>query len=102
MKNRRLIHLVAVGWALFFGACASFDREWKGAAHGPAAKTVEKDPFSGAWDGQWTSEKHRLRSGLPAGGRLRCIFTRLDNAHYRAQFRANWLIFATGYAVTFE
>jgi hypothetical protein len=58
--------------------------------------------FEGAWDGQWTSEKHRLPSGEPAGGRLRCIFTRLDDAHYRARFYANWLVFATGYESTFE
>ena len=78
------------------GGCASFDREWKAAAGKPTG-----DPFGGRWDGQWTSEKHRLPSG-PAGGRLRCILTRLDDAHYHAKFHANWLCFATGYEVTFE
>ena len=96
--KRRWIFLVLTGWALVLGGCASFNREWQGAAHRPIAKA---DPFGGRWDGQWTSEKHRLPSG-PGGGRLRCIFTRLDAAHYRAQFHANWLCFATGYAVTFE
>lgn len=99
MMGRRWFHLLLVAWVLSFGGCASFDREWKNAAHNSGAK---RDPFSGRWDGQWTSEKHRLPSGEPAGGRLRCLFTRVDDTHYRAQFHANWLCFATGYEVTFE
>ncbi len=103
MSRRRWMRLVAVGAALMLGACSSFDREWKQAAIQPApAAAGKKDPFAGAWDGQWTSEKHRLPSGQPSGGRLRCIFTRIDEAHYRAQFRANWLVFATGYETTFR
>ncbi len=102
MIGRRWIRLACFGAALLLGACSSFEREWKSAPHGSAKKTAAKaDSFGGAWDGQWTSEKHRLPSG-PAGGRLRCLFTRVDDAHYRARFHANWLCFATGYEVTFE
>jgi hypothetical protein len=36
------------------------------------------------------------------GGRLRCVLTRVDARHHRAWFRANWLTFATDYAVTLE
>lgn len=97
MNASRWVRLAALSGALLLGACSSFDREWKHAA--AAGKT---DRFAGAWDGQWTSEKHRLPSGEAAGGRLRCIFTRLDDAHYRARFHAAWLIFATGYETTFR
>lgn len=98
MTPRRWLHLAALSAALLLGACSSFDREWKSAAPARSGKT---ERFGGAWDGHWTSEKHRLPSGAPAGGRLRCLFTRIDAAHYRARFRAEWLVFATGYEVTF-
>lgn len=102
MTYRLWLHFFLAGWALLLGACSSFERDWKNAPRGSVARAGAKaDPFTGAWDGQWTSEKHRLPSG-PAGGRLRCIFTRVDDAHYRARFHANWLCFATGYEVTFE
>ncbi|MGB8169575.1 MAG: hypothetical protein WCF18_18890 [Chthoniobacteraceae bacterium] len=101
--GRRWRCLAVAGWALLLSACSSFEREWKRAPGRSAAKpaAAKADPFGGAWDGGWTSEKHRLPSG-PAGGRLRCIFTHLDDAHYRARFHADWLCFATGYEVTFE
>lgn len=102
MKGRHATLIFLAGCALAFGGCASFDRAWKDAASSPAVMAGGKErQFSGRWDGKWTSEKHRLPTG-PAGGRLRCLFTRLDDAHYRAKFRANWLCFATGYEVTFE
>lgn len=103
MRTHRWLHLAALSSALLLGACSSFDREWKAAAQRPAPTVSGKaDRFSGAWDGQWTSEKHRLPSGEAAGGRLRCIFTQIDSAHYRARFHANWLIFASGYETTFQ
>lgn len=64
--------------------------------------TRKGDAFAGAWDGVWTSEKHRMPSGKEAGGRLRCLFTREDERHYRAKFCADWLIFSTSYAATFD
>ena len=103
MSGLRWMRLAALSGALVLGACSSFDREWKHAAARPApAAAGNTDRFSGAWDGQWTSEKHRLPSGEAAGGHLRCIFTRIDDAHYRAKFHANWLVFATGYETTFR
>lgn len=99
----RWFPLLAAVCGLFLGACSSFERDWKNATRAPLTQSVPKRhaAFAGAWDGQWTSEKHRLPSG-PAGGRLRCIFTPVDDTHYRAQFHANWLCFATGYEVTFD
>lgn len=85
---------------LLLSACSSFEKEWR-TAKAPAATAARKgDPFSGAWDGQWTSAKHQLPTG-PAGGRLRCIFTKKSATQYQARFHANWLIFATGYEVDF-
>jgi len=94
----RLASLVAACGALLLGACASFDRDWQAAAARPVRAA---DRVATAWDGKWTSEKHRLPNGTAAGGRLRCIFTRQDATHYRARFHANWLCFATGYEATF-
>ena len=102
MSHRFWIRFLTLVCALALGACASFDRDWKAAAAQSGSRVQKADPFSGAWDGQWTSEKHRQRSGQPGGDRLRCIFTRLDDAHYRARFRANWLIFATNFDMTFD
>jgi hypothetical protein len=96
MTFRAGIRFATIFCALLLGACSSFDRQWKSAAH---ARTA--DPFSGAWDGKWTTEKHRQPSGASGGGRLRCIFTKIDATHYQAKFYANWLIFAGGYDVTF-
>jgi hypothetical protein len=96
------IRIIALICALSLSACASFNHEWKTAVNGSASSSAaKKDPFGGPWDGKWTSEKHRLPSG-PAGGRLRCIFTKVDERHYEAKFRANWLCFASGYVVTFD
>jgi hypothetical protein len=86
----RAILLCAV--AVFLAGCAGFDQRWA-AAPAPSAR----DPFVGRWDGRWTSEK---RPG--EGGRLRCVFTQLDARHYVADFHANWKIFASEYAATFD
>ena len=97
MNPRRLLCLALLGWALVLAGCSSFNRDFK-AASPPAATAARKaDPFSGPWDGQWKSVDHKA-----AGGRLRCLFTRVDAAHYKARFRANWLFFASGYELTFQ
>jgi hypothetical protein len=102
MKLSRLRRLAVLTGALLLGACSSFEREWKEAVARPAPVVAGRpDRFAGAWDGQWTSERHRLPSGEASGGRLRCIFTRVDDAHYRAKFYADWLIFSSGYETTF-
>lgn len=102
MTPCRWVCVAALGAALMLGGCSSFEREWKSAAHRPVAgSTARADRFAGAWDGQWTSEKHRLPSGAAAGGRLRCVFTPIDETHYRARFHADWLVFATGYEAIF-
>jgi hypothetical protein len=96
------LRLVVLAWALALGACASsFERDWKVATQGKNAGR-KGAPLSGAWDGKWTSEKHRMPSGEAAGGRLRCIFAQQDERHYRAKFCANWLTFATSYEATFD
>jgi hypothetical protein len=96
MNHRHFLPILLAVGALALGGCASFDRDWKN-----VPVVTKADPFSGRWDGVWTSAKHQQPGG-PGGGRLRCIFTRVDDAHYRAQFFANWLCFASGYTVTFE
>lgn len=102
MTSRAWIRIVIGAWALALSACASsFERDWKTAAQ-RVAVSQKGDPFGGAWDGVWTSEKHRLPSGKDAGGRLRCIFTKMDERHYQARFSAGWLIFTTNYESTFE
>ena len=100
MSIRLWTRIAVLGCALALSGCASFNRDWSQASHQAAVR--RSDPFGGAWDGQWTSEKHRLPSGDAAGGRLRCLFTRIDDRHYQARFHANWLFFATGYEVVFE
>lgn len=73
--------------------CASFERKWKGAKHSPTSQ----DEFAGRWEGWWKSVKHPDH-----GGRLRCIFTKLDGQHYRGDFRANWFVAASSYTATFQ
>lgn len=90
----RTLALVAL---LALSGCASFEREWKAEREARPAR----DAFAGRWDGRWTSAKHRTSSGF-AGGRLRCILSRMDDRHYEAKFKANWMIFASGYTVVFE
>jgi len=95
----RLLLLVGVG---ALTACSSFDSKWHGATASGATR----------WDGRWTSEKHRTSRGAPAGGRLRCVLGEVATNCFpgsqpikpgralRADFRANWLIFASDYTMT--
>ena len=86
---------------LALSGCASFEREWKADRQREIADS-KPAPFAGRWDGRWTSARHTAPSGGPAGGRLRCILTQTDDRHYRAKFKANWMIFASGYSVVFQ
>jgi hypothetical protein len=79
--------------------CASFERDWKAA--GARDQTSSSEPFSGRWDGRWTSAKHRTKTGY-AGGRLRCLLTKVDDRRYEARFKANWMIFASSYRTMLE
>jgi hypothetical protein len=78
--------------AMFLAGCSTFEREWRGAATEPAA-----DPFSGQWEGRWTSAKHK-----GSGGRLRAVITPVDARHNRAPFKADWLAFSSAYVLTLE
>ena len=76
-----------------FGACSSFDTQWKNAAHGDGATR---------WDGRWTSEKHHKSDGSAMGGRLRCVLEPKEAGKMAANFHANWLIFSGNYTVVLE
>ena len=93
MKSLRALVLLAALLAL--GACSSFERKW-------ADARPRGDAFAGRWDGKWTSAKHHAPFGGPAGGRLRCLLTKLDARHYRGEFRADWLYFSSGYTTVFD
>jgi hypothetical protein len=82
---------------LTLSGCASFERDWRAAA----TSAPGRDPFAGRWEGRWTSAKHRTASGF-AGGRLRCLLTPLDERRYEGRFKADWLIFASGYTTRFD
>ncbi len=102
MKTPRISHLAIALSALVLSGCASFERDWKAAERRPETRSVEKsDAFTGRWDGRWTSAKHRTSDGY-SGGRLRCILTKIDDHHYEARFKANWMIFASGYTTVFD
>ena len=85
---------------LALSGCASFERDWSAERKREGAGG-KRDPFAGRWDGRWMSASHLTRSDF-AGGRLRCILSQTDERHYLAKFRANWMIFASGYTVVFE
>ena len=88
--TRIAIHIgVLFGAVLFLAGCSHFEKEWRGA---DAARPTGGLPRK--WEGRWASTKHE---GM--GGRLRCLFTRIDQAHHQAWFRANWLTFASDYRV---
>jgi hypothetical protein len=70
---------------LMFAGCAGF--ESRDAAHSHTASE-----FPAHWDGHWKSAKHH---GM--GGHLRCVLTKIDARHERAQFHAQWGIFSSGY-----
>ena len=81
---------------LLFLGCAGFERDWDEAA-AETGRSGARTPFPRRWEGQWISQKHQ-----GAGGRLRCILTPFDERQYRAQFRANWLVFTSGHDVLLE
>lgn len=93
MMQRFLTSLALAAVLGLFSACSSFDSRWK------AAKT---DAKATRWEGKWTSEKHHKSDGSAMGGRLRCILEPQDAGRLAAQFRANWLIFASDYSMTLE
>ncbi|HEX8311645.1 MAG TPA: hypothetical protein VF614_10030 [Chthoniobacteraceae bacterium] len=87
---KTVVRFLFLALALSLAACSSFERDWR-------RTSSSKDAFSGNWDGRWTSAKHR-----GAGGRLRCILTRVDARQYQARFKANWLAFTSSYLVTLQ
>jgi hypothetical protein len=101
MKTRRFAPFTIFTAALALAGCASFEREWKAAERQPGMRSdARSDDFTGRWDGQWTSAKHRTKTGF-AGGRLRCLLTKVDDRHYAARFKANWMIFTSSYRTLF-
>ena len=99
---RRLVPLAAAVGLLVFSGCASFERDWKKAERRPELRSfAQTDAFTGRWDGRWTSAKHQTRHG-PAGGRLRCLLTKLDERRYEARFKANWMLFTSSYTTLFQ
>ena len=103
-SSTRLLLLVL---ALAHSACSSFDRAWViwdpqntkpvGGPLGLPPRTIPESPFDGRWSGRWTSEKHHKLNGEPLGGKLRLVLTKYDPYKYRADIRANWLIFKSDY-----
>ncbi len=91
----RALSLLALAvLAVSLPACTSrFERRWSA----PSAQAASHDAFSGRWEGAWRSAKHR-----GAGGRLRCVFTRIAAGRYEAYFKANWLLFSSSYEAVFQ
>ena len=80
------------GLLLTLSACTTpFERQWKEPS---PARTVGR--FDGKWEGVWTSQKHK-----DAGGRLRCILTEQKPNTFHAKFKADWMIFSSGYSTVF-
>ncbi len=93
MKSSSARYLVVIAFALALSGCAGeFDRAWRAAERRPAG-----DALAGRWDGTWRSEKHKS-----AGGRLRGVMIPLGKNAYRAEFKANWLVFTSAYSVDFR
>lgn len=83
----------AVGLLLLATGCSSFSRDWKAAAQKPAPT----DDITGAWDGQWLSDRNGHR------GRLQCLLTKQQNNTYSARFKARfWKIFTASYTVPLQ
>jgi hypothetical protein len=81
------------GLLLMLSACTTpFERQWK--TPSPAKMTGR---FDGKWEGVWTSQKH-----TNAGGRLRCILTEQKPNTFHAQFKADWMVFSSGYSTVFS
>ncbi len=94
MKPMLFFRFTLVLSMLVLAGCASFERDWKAAEQ--RSDFAQSDAFTGRWDGRWTSAKHRTRAGY-AGGRLRCLLTKVDDRRYEARFKADWMIFASTY-----
>ena len=75
--RRTVFSIAAATVALLLGACASYDAHWQ-------AARASRDPYAGAYDGRWQSGR------AATGGRLRCVLTQQDAAHYQAWFHATW------------
>lgn len=102
MRIVRFAPLAVVLSTLLFAGCASFERDWRAAERRPEIRSVSgSDAFTGRWDGRWTSAKHRAGSGF-AGGRLRCLLTKVDERRYEARFKADWMIFTSSYRTMLE
>src|SRR5436190_9532916 len=93
MNLRCGVRLIVVLLAVLLSACSSFDTRWKAAA---TSRTAER------WDGRWTSGKHLKGSGQPEGGRLRAVTESSANGSMTAHFLANWIVFSSGYTMTFQ
>lgn len=99
--------LLLLSLALAGSACTSFDRAWviwhpnnlkpEGTVLGLPPRTIPQSPFDGRWSGRWTSHKHKKLNGEPNSGNLRLVLSKYDAFQYRADVRANWLIFKTDY-----
>jgi hypothetical protein len=84
--------LVFLALVLLCG-CSTFNRDWRQAAHQPAAP----DSIEGRWEGSWISDVNGHN------GQLRCLLTHEEASRYRARFRATyWKVFRFTYAVPLE
>ena len=104
---KTLTRLFLIAFAIAHTACTSFDRAWVmwdpkntkpvGTVLGLPPRIAPESPFDGRWTGRWTSDKHHKLNGEPLGGNLRLVLTKYDPYKYRADIRANWLIFKSDY-----
>lgn len=77
-EARRLGAACALFLCLLLCGCSTFNRDWRNAAKNSApANSVE-----GRWEGRWLSDANGH------SGALRCLVTRVDEAHCRARFHA--------------
>ena len=60
--------------------CSTFNRDWNTAAKQP----TPLNDIQGRWEGKWLSEVNGHT------GKLRCLLTRLDDAQYKARYRATY------------
>lgn len=88
-----LFRLFCLALLILCSGCSSFDAKWKAAAQGKGGER---------WEGRWTSDKHVKRDGSPMGGRLRAVLQPTPQGALVADIKANWLIFASGYEMTFQ
>jgi hypothetical protein len=64
--------------ALLAGGCSTFNRDWRAAGKQP----IPPDAITGRWEGAWKSDA----SGHT--GKLRGLVSKVDETHYRVNFRA--------------